>query len=53
MKIIWFVESGPDGSHLFETRVFYRLKDAKEFVKNLPPTPLGEKRPFKIKRQEF
>ena len=53
MKILWFVTYGPDESHMFESKPFDRLKDAKEFALNLPDKPTGGKRPFLIERYEY
>lgn len=41
MKILYFVIFGQDKSHLWETNIFKRLKDAKQFVKDLPSTAIG------------
>jgi len=53
MKTLWFVSSGPDNSHLWDCQVFQRLKDAKKYAKNLPLTPTGDNRPFKIKKIRY
>ena len=53
MRIIWFVKYGPDASHMWEAKPFDRLRDARSFSNTLPPTPTGEKRPFKIERFEY
>ena len=53
MSNLWFVESGPDGSHLFDVAYFGTLRDAKNFAENLPMTPIGTKRPYRIKKHEY
>lgn len=53
MHVLWFVMYGPDASHMWEAKPFDRLKDAKKFAKNLPLTPTGGERPFKIERYEY
>jgi hypothetical protein len=52
-KTVWFVNSGPDKSHLHDTVSFARLRDAKEYAELLPPTPTGAPRPYRIVRQEL
>ena len=52
MKVTYFVNYGPNNSHLIDCKSFDKLKDAKYFAENLPLTPLGEKRPYKINRIE-
>lgn len=52
-KVKWCVSSGPDESHLINVDWFNKLKEAKGFSENLPVTPCGHKRPFKIQRFEF
>lgn len=53
MKILYFVKFGPDISHLWESKPFDKLKDAQDFAKNLPPTPIGHERPFVIERHKY
>lgn len=53
MKKLWFVKYGPDASHMWEAKPFDKLKDAREFAKNLPLTPAGFERPFMIERYEY
>ncbi len=53
MKILFFVKYGPDSSHMWDAKPFDRLKDAREFAKNLPKTPTGFERKFKIERFEY
>ena len=53
MKVLWFVQYGPDASHMWEAKPFSRLKDAKKFARNLPLTPTGGKRPVAINRYEY
>jgi hypothetical protein len=53
MSNLWFVESGPDASHLFDVAYFDKLRDAKNFAENLPMTPTGMKRPYRIKKHEY
>ena len=48
VKRLYFVEHGPDVSHLWDSGHFDSLKDAFNFAANLPKTPFGEERPFKI-----
>lgn len=52
-KILWFVKWGPDESHMWDAKVFNRLKDAKAFANILPPTPTGGERPIVIERAEY
>lgn len=52
-KIKWCVCSGPDESHLLDVAWFARLKDAKEYTKNMPERPTGGSRPFKIEKHVF
>ena len=35
MNPIWFVNEGPDTRHLINTHLFYRLREAQEFVASL------------------
>lgn len=53
MQIGWYVNSGPDASHLWDSKLFYRLKDAREYANALPPTPIGHKRPYVIEKWEL
>lgn len=53
MKTLWFVNHGPDASHMWESDYFDRLRDAREFAGNLPLTPTGAKRPFVIERVQY
>lgn len=52
-KILWFVKYGPDSSHMWEAKPFDKLKDAIEFVNNLPLSPAGGVRPTMIERHEY
>ena len=52
-KMLWFVKYGPDASHMWEAKAFDRLKDAREFANNLPPSPTGGVRPRMIERHEY
>ena len=52
-KVIYFVKYGPDASHQWDAKPFDRLKDAREFARNLPETPTGGERPFKIERYRY
>ena len=52
-KVIYFVSHGPDRNHLWDSKPFDFLRDAREFARNLPDTPTGEKRPFKIERYRY
>jgi hypothetical protein len=53
MKTLWFVSSGPDKSHLWDTKPFDRKRDAMQYVADLPPAPTGNKRPYKITRYDY
>jgi hypothetical protein len=52
-RVLWFVRYGPDDSHMWESKPFNRLRDAREFAGNLPLTPQGFPRPVKIERFEY
>jgi hypothetical protein len=52
-KILYFVLSGPDISHLIEVNVFNKLYKAKAHIKTLPVTPMGMPRPFILQRAEY
>jgi len=52
-KVLWFVNHGPNISHLQDVDVFDRLKDAKEFIKKMPLSPSGIKRSFKVSRHKY
>ena len=52
-KVLWFVCSGIDIGHFWETKPFDKLNDAKEYAINLPKTPLGNSRPYHIERWEY
>ena len=43
-----FVQYGPDTRHFIDTKMFYKRKDAKEFVESLPKTTA-----YKWTRQEM
>lgn len=51
--IRWGLESGPDRSHLFEYCEFGRLKDAKAAACDLPSTPNGQPRPYRVWRRVY
>ena len=53
MKVLWFVNSGPDRSHMHNCEVFTRLMDAKQHAQSLPKTPHGTERPYAIERAEY
>lgn len=53
MKTRWCIESGPDNSHLFDCAWRDTLREAREYVKNLPLTPGGQLRPYKITRYRY
>ena len=53
MKTLYFVNHGPDTSHLWDTACFERLRDAKAYCKGLPMTPDGLKRPYRIERHQY
>lgn len=53
MKTLWFVTHGNDLSHMWDSKHFHRLKDAKEFARNLPPTPAGGKQPYIIEKYSY
>ena len=53
MRILYFVTSGPDASHMWDVKPFNRLKDARRFAHDLPLTPYGHVRPFKIERVAY
>lgn len=53
MKILYFVNHGPDRSHLWDAMSFPRLKDALVYVNNLPVTPTGDPRPYRVERFEY
>lgn len=52
-KILWFVTYGPDSSHMWESKSFDKLKDAREFANNLPLSPTDGVRPVMIERYEY
>ena len=52
-KILWFVRYGPDASHMWDAKPFTKLREAREFAKDLPETPTGGVRPFVIERYEY
>lgn len=51
--IKWFVTHGPDPSHLWDSQVFDRLKDAKAYAAQLPPAPIGNSQSYKIERYDY
>ena len=51
--ILYFVCSGIDPAHFWEAKAFDRLKDAKAYAQELPPTPQGKERPYRIERWEY
>lgn len=52
-KILYFVCSGIDPAHFWDAKPFDRLKDAKEYAQNLPLTPQGLARPYRIERWKY
>ena len=52
-KKLWFVNYGPNRSHLWDAKCFDKLRDAKAFAESLPNTPMGDKAPYKIMRHEY
>jgi len=53
MKTLYFVSSGPDKSHMWDVDIFEKLRDAKEFARQLPANPMGNDTPFKIERHQY
>jgi len=53
MIVNWCVCSGPDKSHLLDTKWANTLKEAKAYILSLPLTPIGKVRPYRLYRCEF
>ena len=49
----WIKLSNGAGFYMWETKLFDKLKDAREFANNLPLSPIGGVRPFMIERYEY
>ena len=52
-KVIWFVCSGIDIGHFWDTKPCKTLREARQHAAELPMTPIGHPRPYHIERWEY
>jgi hypothetical protein len=52
-KVIWFVCSGVDIGHFWDTKPCKSLREAKQYAQALPLTPIGLERPYHIERWQY
>lgn len=52
-KVMWSLNTGPNDSHLFDCDWHWRLRDAEDHIRRLPPCPDGKPRPYRLERWEW
>jgi len=52
-QTIWFVCSGVDISHMWDAKPCKSLREAKLYAEDLPKSPIGTDRPFRIEKWEY
>ena len=49
----WYLQSGPNNSHLQDARWLDTLREARNAIEALPLAPTGEPRPYRLHRVKF